>query len=388
MATQHEPYSLNSAGSIAAIVYLAVIGPCVFILQPGYVQGLVEYLGFSEPQAANIAAAEMFGLAAMAVLLNFIISRFDWRRLALIFVLISSLGNLLTVGQTDYHFLQGIRFLTGLGSGGLISLTFTMMGLTRRSERNFGYIVTFVLIYGALGILAMPAAFHSIGMNGVLLFFALFCASGLAFVRRLPRSSGHAGPMQPGGKNYRWLIKITALAAILLYNFGIGIVWVYLFLVGVEAGMREQAVANALTVSQFLGIAGAFLAVVLERRLGHLTPLLIGVLGGAAGIALLLGAIGYGRYATGVCLFNFLWNLSMPYLLAILAGFDRRGHMVAYGVSMQMIGYAAGPALAAVLFTAAGYDAVNAAAIAMFVMSMGLLVPCVRVQSLPRTAAV
>src|SRR3990167_6710834 len=106
MATQHEPYSLNSAGSIAAIVYLAVIGPCVFILQPGYVQGLVEYLDFSEPQAANIAAAEMFGLAAMAVLLNFIISRFDWRRLALIFVLISSLGNLLSLGQTDFHILQ------------------------------------------------------------------------------------------------------------------------------------------------------------------------------------------------------------------------------------------------------------------------------------------
>ena len=388
MATQHEPYSLNSAGSIAAIVYLAVIGPCVFILQPGYVQGLVEYLDFSEPQAANIAAAEMFGLAAMAVLLNFIISRFDWRRLALIFVLISSLGNLLSLGQTDFHILQAFRFLTGLGSGGLISITFTMMGLTLRSERNFGFIVTFVLIYGALGILAMPSAFHSIGMNGVLLFFALFCASGLAFIHRLPRSSGHARPSQSDGKSFRWPIKIMALAAILIYNLGIGIVWVYLFLVGVEAGIREQAVANALTVSQFLGVAGAFLAVVLERRLGRLPPLLFGIIGGAAGIALLLGDIGYTRYAVGVCLFNFLWNLSMPYLLSTLADFDGRGHMVVYGVSMQLIGFAAGPALAAVLYTAAGYDAVNTVAIAMFVASMVMLFPCIRVQYKPRVAAV
>jgi predicted MFS family arabinose efflux permease len=387
MTSTVDSYNLNSPDSIAGIVYLAVIGPCVFILQPGYVQGLVGYLGFSEPQAANIASAEMFGLATMAVLLNFIISRHDWRRLTLVFVVISCLGNLLTVGQTDIDVLQVLRFLTGLGSGGLISITFTMMGLTRRSERNFGYIVTFVLVYGALGILVMPAAFQTIGMNGVLMFFALFCASGLAFINRLPRSSGHARPSATARNTYHWPIKIIALAAILLYNLGIGIVWVYLFLVGVEAGIPEQSVANALTLSQFLGIAGAFLAVILERRLGRLSPLFFGVIGGAAGIALLLGDIGYSRYAAGVCLFNLLWNLSMPYLLSTLADFDDRGHMVAYGVSMQMIGYAAGPALAAVLFTSAGYDAVNTAAIAMLVASMALLVPCVRLQHKPLTGA-
>ena len=42
------------------------------------------------------------------------------------------------------------------GSGGIISLTFTMMGLTERSDRNFGYIVVWVLTYGAFGLLLMP----------------------------------------------------------------------------------------------------------------------------------------------------------------------------------------------------------------------------------------
>ena len=108
--------------------------------------------------------------------------------------------------------------------------------------------------------------------------------------------------------------------------------------------MAEQSVANALTTSQFLGIAGAFLAVVLEVRLGRLLPLAIGIIGGAASIYLLVGDgdgdgdMSANRHWIGVCGFNFLWNLSMPYMLATLADFDLRGRMVVHGVSMQFIG--------------------------------------------------
>ena len=124
---------LNSRQSIIAIVYLAVVGPCVFILQPGFVQGLVQYLGFGEAQAGEIASIEMFGLATTTVLLSFISSRVPWRRFTVGCIAICTIGNLVSVGQTDFTTLAVIRFVTGLGSGGIISLTFTMMGLTERS---------------------------------------------------------------------------------------------------------------------------------------------------------------------------------------------------------------------------------------------------------------
>ncbi len=52
---QHR-VDVNSRQTIIAIVYLAVVGPCVFILQPGYVQGLVAQLGLTEQQAGFIAS--------------------------------------------------------------------------------------------------------------------------------------------------------------------------------------------------------------------------------------------------------------------------------------------------------------------------------------------
>jgi hypothetical protein len=239
----------------------------------------------------------------------------------------------------------------------------------------------------------MPMAYSAIGMSGVMIFFALFCASGLFFIRPLPNSS-KATSSSPDSENtvndtrYSWSLKGISLAGILAYNIGIGIVWTYMFLVGLEAGAEVQSVANALTISQFLGIAGAFLAVMCEIRFGRMLPLMIGIIGGAAGIYLLIDLKEFNHYTIGVCAFNFLWNLSMPYLLATLADFDRNGKLVIYGVCMQMIGYAVGPYLAASLLQDGNYDIVNWAGIILFIASAILLIPALVQQKKQRVSAV
>lgn len=372
---------VNATKSIVAVIVLAVIGPCMFILQPAYVQGLVEYMRYSEEQAGLIASAEMFGLAAMAVFLNFILGRFNWRLMTVIFLLVSALGNFLSVGVTDANSLMAVRFFTGLGSGGLIAITFIMMGLTERGERNMGYIITAVLTYGALGLLVMPTAFHWAGLEGVQIFFGLFSALGLLFVAQLPVSHQHDESVKGTSSDYPQATKFVALSGVLAYNLAIGIVWVYIFLVGIEAGISEQSVANALTVSQFLGIAGAITAVVFEVRFGRILPMMVGIFGGAAGIALILGTPTVLLYTAGVCLFNFLWNLTMPYLMATLAGYDSKGKVVAMGVALQMLGYALGPAMAASLLGAGGYDLINSIAIGLFVFAALLLTPGLRAQA-------
>ena len=321
-------------------------------------RALVQYLSFSDEQAGYIASAEMFGIAFTTVLLIFMEARFDWRKLTVLCLIVATAGNLLSLSLVDFESLIAVRFLTGMGSGGLMSLTFAMMGLTDKSDRNFGYIITWVLIYGALGILVMPAAFATIGMDGVLLFFALFNISG-PLVRPPPARAplfitwNSSVPEKAG---YSARLKGLSLLAILVYNTSIGIVWAYLFLLGLEAGIAEQTVANVLTVSQFLGIAGAFVAVVLQLRIGRIIPLQVSIIGTAVGIYILVGEIALFQFALGVCLFNFLWNVSMPYLLATLASFDRRGKVVIYGICMQTAGYAIGPFIAATILGRSSYD--------------------------------
>ncbi len=372
---------VNATKSIVAVVVLAVIGPCMFILQPAYVQGLVEYMNFSEEQAGLIAAAEMFGLAATAIAVNFFLGSINWRLMSAAFLGVATIGNGLSLSVTDANALMAIRFFTGLGSGGLISISFTMMGLTERADRNMGFIIAAVLSYGAFGLLAMPSVFHAVGVEGLLAFFGVFSASGFLFVSNLPCSDQTHEQTASPGSDYPWSTKLVALVAVLAYNLAIGIVWVYIFLVGVEAGISEQSVANALTLSQFLGIAGAMIAVVFELRFGRIFPLMVGIVGGTLGIAMILGTPSAMMYSLGVCAFNFLWNLTMPYLLAALAGFDPTGRIVAMGVALQMLGYAVGPALAAMLLEVNGYDFINSIAIGLFLASAVLLIPGLRAQN-------
>ncbi|MGI9233737.1 MAG: MFS transporter, partial [Woeseiaceae bacterium] len=301
---------INSRQSIVAIIWLAVIGPCVFILQPGFVQGLVVYLDFTEQQAGQIASVEMFGIAATTVLLSFISSHVSWRRFLKVCIVVCVAGNLASIGQTDFTTLSVIRFVTGLGSGGLVSLTFTMMGLTKHADRNFGFILVGVLTYGGFGMLLMPTAFSAVGMNGLYVFFAAFCASGLLFFKHLP-GRGTAVALEPGAISFSMPLIALSLIAYLAYNIGIGIVWAYLFLVGIEAGMAEQAVANALTLSQFFGLAGAFVPVLLALSIGRMIPLMFGVFGGALSVYILVGDIDNKIFWLGVCGFNLLWNMTM-----------------------------------------------------------------------------
>lgn len=365
---------INSRKSIIAIVYLGVIGPCVFILQPGFIQGLVAYLGFDEQQAGLIASYEMFGIAATTILMSFIANRVDWQKLLYACLIVCAVGNMASIGQTDFMLLSVTRFVIGLGSGGLLSLGFTMAGLTSNPDRNFGLIVVWLLIYGAFGMLLMPTAYELVGINGLYTFWALFCASGLLIVKSLPHS-GEIVELPKQLLEYSNKIKISSLCGLLIYNIAIGIVWAYLFLVGLEAGMGEQDVANAITVSQFFGIGGALVPVLLQAKIGRILPLGIGIIGGAGFISLIVGDIGSTTFWLAVCGFNLLWNLTVPFLFSVLADYDIRGRIVTYGVSMQFLGLALGPFIAAMLLEVGGFDLVNIVGVVLFVLAALMMLP-------------
>ena len=369
----------NSPKAIISVIYAAVAGPCSFILQPGLVQGLVELRGYTEEQAALVISAENAGLACGTIFAALLINTVSWVGAVRNLVILAAVASFAGLLASDPVAFGAVRFVSAVGSGGLIALTFSMMGLTVKDQRNFSFIIVAVLAYGALGLLVLPTAFAAIGFEGILVFFGLFYLSVLFL---LPNMAGYqVRPAEDSGAvayKFSLPLRLLTLGGVLLYNIAIGMVWVYLFLVGLESGMAGQQVANALTVSQFLGIAGALLASALAYRLGQSIPLLVGIWGGAAGIFMLLGDVSLVFYWFGVCLFNLLWNLTVPYMLALLAKFDDTGQFVSQGVSMQFIGYAVGPYIASQLFTegaAHPFDVVNLVAVVIFAVSVLLLLP-------------
>ncbi len=68
--TAGNKVELNSTRLLLSAMLLVVIGMAVFIVQPGFVQGLVEYAGFDDKQAGYIASAEMFGIALATIIMT------------------------------------------------------------------------------------------------------------------------------------------------------------------------------------------------------------------------------------------------------------------------------------------------------------------------------
>lgn len=371
---------------LSPAILMGVIGPEVFIVQPGFVQGVVAYLGFSEQQAGYIASAEMLGIALTTVLLTFVAHRVDWRRVFAAALLLMFFANALSTVADGFAAFAALRFAAGLGAGALISLSFAAIGLTDDPDRNFGYLIMWVLIYGALGLMLMPSAYALGGMDVVLWFFALFPLVGLPFVRHLPATGENAVAVEEDAVTLPAGLRSLALLAMLAYFLAQGVVWAYLFLIGLDGGLDEQQVANGLTLSQFAGIAGALLAALLGSRWGRSAPLTLGIVGGALCLWFLVGDFRFLAFALAVSIYNFLWNLTHPFLLAAMASFDRRGRVVVYAVAMQMVGLAIGPGLAALVIEPGRYVNVNLLGAALFALSLVFVLPPVLAQARARPA--
>ncbi|MFP8877141.1 MAG: hypothetical protein VCB99_09580, partial [Myxococcota bacterium] len=109
------------------------------------------------------------------------------------------------------------------------------------------------------------------------------------------------------------------------------------------------------------------------RRFGRTLPLALGILGGALVLGWLFGEFTAFVYAVTVCIYNFAWNMTHPFLLAAMSSFDRHGRVVVYAVAAQMMGLAIGPAFAAGLIREGDYSRVIIAGMVLFVLSFLLM---------------
>lgn len=372
----------SSPRTVAAGVYMGVMGGEVFIVQPGFVQGLVEHMHFSEEQAGLIAAAEMTGFAAMTILLIFLTRKLDWRKMLAACILLTvagQLGSMLTGALASFSVM---RFVTGLGCGGIVSIGFSAIGLTDRPDRNFGILVALSGVYGAIVLGLMPSLYSFAGMPGLLLFFAVFAALGLLLVKWIPQSDQSASILRQPKLALPIGITAAALGAMLAYFLAQGAVWAYLFRIAIDAGVSEGQAAFGLTIAQLAGILGALVPSIVGARFGRAPMLVIAI---SAGIVPLMffvfGNVTAASYVVAVCVYNFGFNKTHPYLLATMASFDRSGRVVTYAVAIQTIGLATGPAIGAALLDQASFGRIYWFAIAAFSVSLLLILRPARFQS-------
>lgn len=374
MSTKSESNSqvdVNSPRMLLAAILLHTVGPQVLYILPSFVQGLKDYGGFDEKQAGFLASAETTGIALGTIAIIFLQSRVNWRHIFTIAVLFVVAGNFASMGVSDFEAFRVTRYIAGFGAGCLLSLSYVVIALTERHDRNFGFMIMTTLIYAGALVFVLPTIYGTFGFNGLLTLVAVSCLPCFFFIKDVPKSGKVRSEIDKTAINLGWFHKLLGLGAVHAYFLAMGAVWSYLFLIGLSGGASEQSIANALSVSQIAGIAGAFAAAMLGIRYGRALPLTVTMIMVVVSVVWMLDFSSALFFTFLVCVFLFAQDMSHPYLLGSMASFDRTGKLVAYAATLTSLGYSFGSYMAASVIPGDGtYDNAIWLAVGLFATSL------------------
>lgn len=374
MTTNARPHrDVNSLPAVASAILLGTVGVLSFIIQPGEVQGFVEFAHLSDALANQVVGMEMMGVALATIITAVIGERLDWRQLLLGALIVAILGNVASAFTVGQKLFVPARFVAGLGHGVIISLSFTFVGLTKHPDRNIALYLVALLTYGAFGLWILPSLLSHLGFVFLFGFFAVATAIGLLTIPFVPASSEGREHLSPTAIAFDIRLAVLALGGVLAYNLAQGIAWANLGLIGTALGLKDQVVADNLFVSQVFAVVGAVLSVVLAGRLKRSWLIAVGILGGAGFIALLGQPTAAALFLISVCGFNFLWNFVLPFILGAVGDLDLHGRIMGPAIALQMTGLGLGPILSSLLITSKGYGQVEAACVGCFLLSLVLL---------------
>lgn len=363
--------------SLLAMMLTGIAGVVALGLNPVIATAYVDFLGFSEAQAGYVVAADMSGAAVGTLLVSARVHVWNRRVTAVCGLAVLLAGNLACLALAAFDSLLIARFIIGTGAGIAAGSMAAGIAATGNPDRYFGFYTVVTLSAGAMLMALAPRLLTSFGIRGLFSLLACVTLPALCLVRNFPEFAAHT-KMSAGGKPPSWRdmplkAALTVSVATLAYYIATGGVWPYMSQVGKAQGFTMQATGNLLAVAQLFGVAGALVPAVLGTRLGRIAPITFSLF---ASTGCLVALLFFGNklvYALVIQFYMFFWLLFFPYLMGIVSELDPVGRLAGVSYALQSIGFAIGPALAALLITGGGYAALFYLGIGCYLVTLLLL---------------
>jgi hypothetical protein len=384
--------------SIIAAICLGCIGVFAIMSAPILVEVLVGRVGIGSDVAARITAMEALGTALGPVLALFWLHRLPWRLAATSALMVVIGGNLFSSFEMPATQLIGVRFLVGLlGEGPAFALAMAIIGGSVQKDRNFAFLIAAQVLLGVAFFLVLPLP-RGADVPGVMLPLAGLGLVALATVPWIPRPEVGARRESVGRTAGAVAPAAAALAVMLIWCTGLGALWFFVKLIGVEAtcaGCAPEAkadaavaVGQALALSTLVAVIGALAAAALADRFGRLLPVSIALIVQLAMVFLLRGEMAWLQFAVTAATFQTFWNLTGPYMMGTVALNDVTGKVSILIPTAQIGGFFLGPAIVSVFIGESGLRAVNVVSGVCMVLALVLFIPVAsRVKGLKAHAA-
>jgi DHA1 family inner membrane transport protein len=346
-------------------------------MQPQIVAQAMKVPGTTESQAGFVVAAEFGAMAILSVVLAQRVRNASYLTIGVVGSLVTLLGAFSSLVATSYGTLIVARFITGVGEGAALMVSTAAVANLPNPDKAYGQLNILNILLGA-GITFLLPEFAS--MEGKLSSpFGILLISQVVFliaILTMPRSARtrperhHAGAEIHGSVRYR--IRIVALATFLV-ALGSGAMWSFYYVLGLKAGLSDDAVNDAIGLAVLSALPGGALATYLASRAGRFVPTAAALIVMAADIAAMVSVPLALAFRVGACINLAAIYFLIPYFYRFAVAEDESGRGAAVvGGAFLLVG-AVGPYVGGLLIQHLGMHSIvwlvlsaNVAAFAMF----------------------
>ena len=363
------PRLVPASGSLwlyAGLALLATAGFFYVIIMAAIVDGLVTGLGFSNPQAGMVGAANIYGASVGSFIAVLLVRRLPWRPALIVLLTLLVLLDLISLVVPSAPLLTGVRALHGVFGGMAVGVTYSVMARTRSPDRAFGMLLLVQFGLGGLGVMFLPTLVPTYGTAVLFLSLAALSTCALVVTFTLPRLAGTDSDTRHGPAPLTRSARNTAaltLLALFLFQAGNMALTAFIIRLGEHFQLDRGFIGHALGWATWIGAAGAVLVIVMGTRFGRLRPLCIATLITLAGTAAFfrsdLGAVFFvANVGTAIT-----WSFVVPYLFGMLSRLDASGRLATLGGFVSKLGLGSGPLFAGYVLRANDFIPLIAAAI-------------------------
>lgn len=325
---------------------------------PILVPALMSKFNLGAEEAGILLTLELFSIAAVPIVLARWAPRFSLKPLLCFGLIVTVVGNILSVLASDCATMMVVRVVAGMGAGVLLLGTNTAMAHADDPVKDYGFINTVGLVIAFLLCFIMPKANASYGLLGNYGLFIVLCFVASLFVLRLPAEGSCLVDQKVATHSEKIDVSkpkvVLLIVSLLLVQISYMAGYSFTESFGSRLGISTTQAGSLLAVAQIFAFAGTAAAARMGSRFGIRNPLLVSL---AIQAMCLLGlTITTNPIIFVAMLFSctFFYLFALSYQLGIGAELEHTGRLAALGGGVFYLGLSGGPLLGGYLLTAYG----------------------------------
>lgn len=354
-----ESTSSMRLSNVAVYLFVPIVSAPLFMtlmIAPILAVKIASQFDLTATQVGLLFSLELGAFSLATLPAYFWLGKLDARRATYLFGGLALLGNLTSTVATNFALLLAARTFTALAAGSVAVIALALAGKAGNPGRAFGLFIFMQVVLGAVVLSVFPAIFEPLPVSAIYVTMAILIAVSLPITQMLPAKLSIAEHGQPteGTAKASPVRYLVALAAVLLFYIGAAAAWTFIALPATEAGLGLDTITTTLAIATFVGLIPSLFASILGDTKYNGLIIVVSFVGALAGIYLLIGLTAAVAYIASSILFQFAWNLLLPYLFSMVAATNSSPRVTSTINLMAGGGLAIGPVAAGALLESTG----------------------------------